>query len=325
MGAPIAFQINRCLLEPPLEEDLILTQSGRPFIKNCRLRDRTGGVDVDVVHTAVPFLFGCSTEAELKEHVRAQSLTSVRQRMNVRGVLREEGGVTRRYIATAEVASFEAVVSAAAMRLNAGLCNMSADVVSPGPASRLHDAPLIGMALTRDDGEPLGAHRVLLLVRGTQATDCDSVDESLPMAQQAFKITSKGAQCLLSEPTVTLTLVGYSDFKGMLAYRLDKEVALVLVSAVDGNSGHVAGAAAAPGMVVSVEHMQKVSQDEARRLTASMSAEWKSVSTVADAAALPSPLSAKGEPYWSEDRAAKLRRLQSEPTSPTPRQLDFGK
>ena len=215
--------------------------------------------------------------------------------------------------------------SAAAMRLNVGLCNISADVVSPGPASRLHDAPLIGMALTRDDGEPLGAHRVLLLVRGTQATDCDSVDESLPMAQQAFKITSKGAQCLLSEPTVTLTLVGYSDFTGMLAYRLDKEVALVLVSAVDGNSGHVAGAAAALGMVVSVEHMQKVSQDEARRLTASMSAECKLVSKVADAAALPSPLSAKGEPYWSEDRAEKLRRLQSEPTSQTPRQLDFGK
>ena len=111
----------------------------------------------------------------------------------------------------------------------------------------------------------------------------------------------------------------------MLSHRLDKEVALVLVSAVDGNSGHVAGAAAAPGMVVSVEHMQKVSQDEARRLTASMSAEWKSVSTVADAAALPSPLSAKGEPYRSEDRAAKLRRLHSEPKSPTSRQLDVGK
>ena len=91
-GAPVAFQINRCMLEPPLEEELIFAQSGRPFIKNCRLRDRTGGVGVDVVNTAVPFLFGCDTEVELKEHARAQSLTSVRQRMNVRGVVREEGG-----------------------------------------------------------------------------------------------------------------------------------------------------------------------------------------------------------------------------------------
>ena len=353
-GAPVAFQINRCMLEPPLEEELIFAQSGRPFIKNCRLRDRTGGVDVDVVNTAVPFLFGCDTEVELKEHVRAQSLTSVRQRMNVRGVVREEGGVTRRYVATAELAPLEAVVSVGAMRLSTGLSTISGDVVSPGPASRLHDAPMIGMALARDQGEPLGAHRVLLLVRGTQGTDCESIDESLPMAEQVFKISSKNVQCLLSEAAVALTLVGYSNFKGMLAYRLDKEVALVLVSAVDGKPGMAGSAAAgstagsvdgkpgmadsaaagstagsatgvaAEGMVATVEHMQKVSLDEARRLMVSMNAEWKSVLTVADAGAYPSPLSAKGEPYWSEQRTPKLRRLQSEPTSPPPRKLDFG-
>ena len=45
----------------------------------------------------------------------------------------------RRYIATAEVASLEAVVSARAMRLSAGLCNMSGVVVGPGPASRFLD------------------------------------------------------------------------------------------------------------------------------------------------------------------------------------------
>ena len=83
----------------------------------------------------------------------------------------------------AEVAPLDARVSARALPLSAGLCNISADVVIPAPASLLHDAPMVGMALTRDTGEPLGAHRVLLLVRGTQATDCDSVDESLPMPQ----------------------------------------------------------------------------------------------------------------------------------------------
>ena len=120
-GAPVAFQINRCMLEPPLEEELLFAQSGRPFIKNCRLRDRTGGVDVDVANTAVPFMFGCSTEGELKARVRAQPLTSARQRMNVRGVLREEGGSARRLVVTAEPSSLEAVVSAGAMRLSAGL------------------------------------------------------------------------------------------------------------------------------------------------------------------------------------------------------------
>ena len=57
--------------------------------------------------TAVPTLFGRASESELKEHVRAQSLTSVRQRMNVRGVLREEGGA-RIYAAMAQVAPLDA-------------------------------------------------------------------------------------------------------------------------------------------------------------------------------------------------------------------------
>ena len=65
----------------------------------------------------------------------------------------------------------------------------------------------------------------------------------------------------------------------MLSHRLDKEVALVLASAVDGKpsgqatdaaSSHVAGAAAAAGTGATVDHTQKVSQDEARRLTASI-------------------------------------------------------
>ena len=58
------------------------------------------------------------------------------------------------------------------------------------------------------------------------------------MAQQVFKITSKNAQCLLSVPAVAVTLVGYSDCKGMLAYRLDKEVALVLVSFIGRSYKH---------------------------------------------------------------------------------------
>ena len=40
---PVTFQINRCMLDVPLQEELIVTQSGRFFIKSCRLRDRTGG------------------------------------------------------------------------------------------------------------------------------------------------------------------------------------------------------------------------------------------------------------------------------------------
>ena len=48
--------------------------------------------------SAVPTLYGCKTEAELKEQLAAQSLTSVKTRMNARGVLRLENGVAKRYV-----------------------------------------------------------------------------------------------------------------------------------------------------------------------------------------------------------------------------------
>ena len=49
LKGPITFQINRCLLEPPMQDELLLTQDGRPFIRNCRVRDWTGCVEVDVI------------------------------------------------------------------------------------------------------------------------------------------------------------------------------------------------------------------------------------------------------------------------------------
>ena len=60
-GKPIGFQINRCMLDPPLDQDQLFTQKGRAFMKNCRLRDQTGGADVDAVEAVVPTLFGCAT------------------------------------------------------------------------------------------------------------------------------------------------------------------------------------------------------------------------------------------------------------------------
>ena len=48
-------------------------------------------MDVDVVSTAVPILFGCSTEAELLERLRRQSLISARTRMNVCGLIARRG------------------------------------------------------------------------------------------------------------------------------------------------------------------------------------------------------------------------------------------
>ena len=62
---PIVFQINRVLMDPLTQEELIYTKDGRPFIKNCRLRDSTGGVDVDVVRSAVPALYDCTAQTKM--------------------------------------------------------------------------------------------------------------------------------------------------------------------------------------------------------------------------------------------------------------------
>ena len=61
---------------------------GASFIKSCRLQERAGGVDVGGVATAVPALYGCETEEELKTQIDTQSLTSVKVRVNACGTWR---------------------------------------------------------------------------------------------------------------------------------------------------------------------------------------------------------------------------------------------
>ena len=109
---------------------------------------------------------------------------------------------------------------------------------------------------------------------------------------------------------------GYSDFKKIMAYRLDSETALVVASAITCNPS-----AGEDCCVVTVEHMCKVSQGDKDALTLSMGLEWKSVLHDMEATATLSatpPLSAKAEEYWSEKRTPKVRRMQSEPQSPGP-------
>ena len=203
--------------------------------------------------------------------------------------------------------------SITAMRFSFGLTIVSEDVVLPAPATRIFESPMIGMALRKDNSEPVGAFRVLLLVRGTADANVDCIDDNLPTAQQSFKVTSPSACCLLNDHTIHINLVGYCNFDSMMAYRLDKETALVLASAV---------ATAAPGsandpLVATVEHILTVSRNEGAALTINMGAEWKAVLSEAGAQAnTPKLLSSQEQGYWSVERAKKMRRMQSEPQSP---------
>ena len=273
-----------------------------------------GGGYVDVVASAIPALYGCKTEDELKDQLAAQSLTSLKTRVNARGVLRVENSVTKKYVTEVEPTPFEAVVSMTVMQVSLGLSQVSDDVVLPVPAIRLLDAPLVGLAARRDNGLPIGAFRVLLLVRGSTETVCDPIDDSLPMNKQSFKVTSTCVHCLLSEPAREITLVGYCDFKKIMQYRLDTETALVLASAVQIEALGSASAEGGANCVVTVEHMQKISDKHAAALSLSMALEWKSVLT---------PLffetqkrSSSEQAYWTPESAKKLRRLVSEPASP---------
>ena len=299
------------MLEVPLIKDLIFTQKGTLFLKNSRLRDRTGGVYVDVVGSVLPMLYNCKTEDELKTHCDAESLTSLKKRVNARGILRIENNITKRYVMEVEVSPLDAVVSMTVMQISLGLSQVSDDVVLPVPAIRLLEHPLMGLAARRENGVPVGAFRVLLLVQGTKETICDAIDET----HQVFKVTSTCVRCLLSEEKETeITLVGYCDFNKMLQYRLDMETALVLASAVQIQAPDSASAEGGGNCVVTVEHMQKISEKNAAALQLSMALEYKSI-------LMPTCLESRKrasseEAYWTPESAKKLKRLVSEPTSP---------
>ena len=58
-------QVNRCIIDAPTRAENILTQDGQRLYATCRLRDWSGGVDVDVVHEAMPCLYGHSDASDV--------------------------------------------------------------------------------------------------------------------------------------------------------------------------------------------------------------------------------------------------------------------
>ena len=110
----------------------------------------------------------------------------------------------------------------------------------------------------------------------------------------------------------------------MMTYRLDKEAALILASAVALQSPGPASPAAGAGSptaraVFTIEHMTKLSKDEMATLSQSLMREWTAILTSSTGAvASPARRSASKEEYWSVERTPKVRRLASEPQSPKP-------
>ncbi len=237
-------------------------------------------------------------------------LESEKARVNVRGLLRIEGGTVKKYIAQIGLSPLTSNFSQTAMQTTIGLTEIVGDLVIPAPAERIDDVPMVGMAVRSDRREPLGAHRVLLLVQGTGKSDLDALGEGKSLQEASYKVFSPKARCLLSSSETYIDLVGYCDFNSMLQYRLDADEALVLVSAV---SPHASDSVSAgdPAFVATIEHMQKVTAVE-KALLESLAAEWKSV--LIDQRS--EGVSATEPGYW-EQPASKLRRPESEPVTPS--------
>ena len=92
----------------------------------------------------------------------------------------------------------------------------------------------------------------------------------------------------------------------MLTYRLDTDVALVLVSSFTASPDSVSEA--------TVEWMVKVNRDQKQSLLESLSIEWKSILQVQ------AKVDVSAADYW-EQPATKLRRLASEAATPKKRPL----
>ena len=144
---------------------------------------------------------------------------------------------------------------------------------------------------------------ILLLVQGINMSTLDAGIQADKIEDQSYKVTSNGARCLLSDADTTVNLVGYCNTGSMLTYRLDREVALVLVSAVtlaeDGSS-----------FLATVEYMQKIGADDKASLLKSLETEWKSV-------LLDQPregLSPSEADYWNQKR--NIRRCLSAHKTP---------
>ena len=315
-------QMPRCMFEAPLQEESIFTQDKKRMYVSCRMHDWTGGGDVVVLEDAAPALYGCVDKEAVKEALDQGTLAVQVQRFTARGLLRiDEKGNLKKYIAKISPSPLEVKISAGAMRLALGLADLDGDVVQACPVERVGDASMLGWAVRSDVKGWISAHRVLLLVQGTCESQLDAVGEAKGVKEQSYRVTSNKVRCLLSETESFIDLHGYCDFDHMMTYRLDKDVALVVVSAVEAAVEVPSSDTPAPmgpvsdRLVASVEHMQKISESEKLSLLQSLAVEWRTALTKDAAADVGSYESPVKRDYW-EQPATKLRRIESEAPSP---------
>ena len=292
-GGGIVFQVNRVLLEAPTTSPEIHTQEGsRLYVGRAKLRDSTGAVDVSVLSTAVPDLFGLVDDAAVEAASQTDTLSTIKHRVNVRGVARNEEGAAKYLLVkiTKWIPDETRPVSASAHAAMLGLATVHGDIVMPAPISSISKCPFLGMCLQRGDKQKVHAHRILVVVEGT----CESDLTELKCEEETiFFVESKNVKCLLGGATTlgSAHLRGYCSMKQSLQYRLDEEVAVALVSAASFKEGRIE---------LTVEHMQKLGLSSKDLMIASMQKEFE--------------IAMGNEQIQTEESVRKCRRLEREPT-----------
>ena len=295
-------QINRCIIDLPTRQELIFTQDGQRLYSTGRLRDWSGGVDVDLVSEAMLTLYDLPNQDEVQAALDNGTLTTMLSRVNARGVLRPTETGTKILIGKIEKSPLDAAVSPKALRDMLGLSEVLGDIILPVPAASVLD--LSGLAVETSANGCIMAHRVLLLVKGTSSSMLVPTGEGQSLTTQTFRVSSPKVKCLLSETDVFVNLYGYCAFDNMLQYRLDQDVALVLASAVDINPD-------TQEKTFTVEKIEKVQHWEA--VKSSLEQEWQTVllnRMKTDTEEYSSPQKAE---YWDRD-VKRLKRMSSEPT-----------
>lgn len=291
-GGAIVFQANRVLLESSTSSDAIHTQDGsKLYIARAKLRDSTGSVDVSVLSSAVPDVFGASNDEAVETASKANALAVVKHRVNVRGIARNEDGAAKYLLAkiTKWTPTETHPVSASAHTAMLGLAKVHGDIVMPASISSIVKCPFLGMSLQREDKQRISAYRVLVVVQGTCESDLTPIQNE---GETIFLVESKNVKCLLGEESAsTVNLRGYCSMKQSLQYRLDEETAVVLVSSASTKEGR---------MDLIVEHMQKLGPGNKELTISEMRNEFR--------------IAMATDRQPAEESVRKCRRLEREPT-----------
>ena len=297
------FQVNRVLFSASTAATDLHTQNGDRLFLQAVIRDWSSRVDVFVIESAVPSIYGLQTREEVETKAAAGTLEVRKRRLNVRGVLRVEEGQVKYFVAETHPWDNLARISKTAARLALGFCSIHEHIIVASKLATITKCPLLGLAIQCGKGCKIGAHRVIMLVEGTQL----SVVQALPGTENpaAYFVESKQVKCLLGATEAFAHIRGYCDFDTMLQYRLDMEKALVMIS-------HFTQYDADATPILTVDFMQKVSESQVTDMIASLQEEAGLLMLNMQ------PEESKSQSsLFSPQDAKKARTLRAEPTTPT--------